>query len=130
MAEKEFEKRTALVTGGSRGMTGGRAICLRLAEAGAKVAINYAADADAARETRELVRATGAAGRIYKADVSERDQCEAMFAEIKDELGPSICWNRRHDDRPDNRSEAKSSIWETQRPWPRKNSKTSPGARW
>ena len=86
MAETEFENRTALVTGGSRGI--GRAICLRLAEAGAKVAINYAADADAARETRELVRATGAAGRIYKADVSERDQCEAMFAEIKDELGP------------------------------------------
>lgn len=86
MAEKDFENRTALVTGGSRGI--GRAICVRLAEAGAKVAINYAADADAARETRELVRATGAAGRIYKADVSELDQCKTMYAEIEEELGP------------------------------------------
>jgi len=86
MADKEFENRTALVTGGSRGI--GRAICVRLGEAGAKVAINYASNADAARETRELVNAAGGEGRIYKADVSELDQAKAMYGEIEADLGP------------------------------------------
>lgn len=86
MTEKEFENRTALVTGGSRGI--GRAICVRLAEAGAKVAINYVSDVDAAKETRDLVNEAGSVGRIYKADVSELDQAEAMFKEIESDLGP------------------------------------------
>jgi 3-oxoacyl-[acyl-carrier protein] reductase len=47
MASKELSGRTALVTGGSRGI--GRAVCLRLAEAGAQIALNYASDEAAAR---------------------------------------------------------------------------------
>lgn len=86
MADKEFENRTALVTGGSRGI--GRAICERLGQAGARVAINYASSADAARETRELVKAAGGDGRIYKADVSDLDQAKTMFSEIEADLGP------------------------------------------
>ena len=46
---REFEGRTALVTGGSRGI--GRATCVRLAQEGARVAINYAGREDAAQET-------------------------------------------------------------------------------
>ncbi len=86
MADNEFEGRTALVTGGSRGI--GRAICVRLAQSGAKVAINYVSDADAARETRKLVNEAGGEGRIYKADVSELDQATAMHKEIEAEFGP------------------------------------------
>ena len=49
--------RTALVTGGSRGI--GRAICLELAKAGCNVAVNYAGSAAAAEETAAQCRALG-----------------------------------------------------------------------
>jgi 3-oxoacyl-[acyl-carrier protein] reductase len=83
--EKELEGRTALVTGGGRGI--GRATCIRLARAGARVAINYAANDEAATETRRLVEAEGAACTLIKADVSD----PAAVRRIVDEasaLGP------------------------------------------
>jgi 3-oxoacyl-[acyl-carrier protein] reductase len=83
--EKELERRTALVTGGGRGI--GRATCIRLARAGARVAINYAANDEAATETRRLVEAEGAACTLIKADVSD----PAAVRRIVDEasaLGP------------------------------------------
>ena len=86
MTEKEFEGRVALVTGGSRGI--GRAICVRLAQAGARVAINYVADEAAAGETLDQIVEAGGAGRIYRADVADRDRVAAMYDAIEDELGP------------------------------------------
>jgi 3-oxoacyl-[acyl-carrier protein] reductase len=83
--EKELADRTALVTGGGRGI--GRATCIRLARAGARVAINYAANDEAATETRRLVEAEGAACTLIKADVSD----PAAVRRIVDEasaLGP------------------------------------------
>ena len=53
MAEGIFTGRTALVTGGGRGI--GRAICLMLAENWARVAINCQNNSEAARETLTLV---------------------------------------------------------------------------
>ncbi|MGW1075438.1 SDR family NAD(P)-dependent oxidoreductase [Streptomyces sp. NPDC002537] len=57
----EPEPRTALVTGGSRGI--GRAISQRLAEAGLVVAVHYGHDSAAAEETVAAVRAAG--GRAF-----------------------------------------------------------------
>ncbi len=86
MATKEFEGKTALVTGGSRGI--GRATCVRLAREGARVAINYVGREDAAQETRRLVEAEGAVAMTVQADVSDPAQVEAMVQSVESELGP------------------------------------------
>ena len=85
MADKEFAGRTALVTGGSRGI--GRAICARLARAGAWLAINHSASAEGAGETLELVKAEGGDGRVYQADVSSYDDTSAMYDAIETDHG-------------------------------------------
>ncbi len=86
MTDKEFSGRTALVTGGSRGI--GRAVCLRLAAEGARIALNYASDDEAAGETGRLVEAEGVACALVKADVSEPEAVSAMVAAAEAELGP------------------------------------------
>lgn len=86
MPDEEFHNRTVLVTGGSRGI--GRATCVRLAETGARIAINYAGNEEAAQETLKMVTAAGATGAVFKADVSNLDAMKQMYAEIEDQLGP------------------------------------------
>jgi NAD(P)-dependent dehydrogenase (short-subunit alcohol dehydrogenase family) len=68
--------RTALVTGGSRGI--GRAIVLRFAAEGASVAINYTSNRDAAEEVAGLARKEGVAANIYQANVGVESDCDAM----------------------------------------------------
>ena len=104
MAERDFEGRTALVTGGSRGI--GRAICVRLAEAGAAVAINYTADEEAARETLRAVEEAGGRGIVARADVSDPDEVARMVADTERRLGhvdllaasAGVAWATSHDD--------------------------------
>jgi 3-oxoacyl-[acyl-carrier protein] reductase len=86
MASKELAGRIALVTGGSRGI--GRAVCVRLAEAGARIAINYASNEAAARETQALVEAADAECLLVRADVSDPGEVAAMVAEVERGLGP------------------------------------------
>ena len=81
-----FSGRTALVTGGSRGI--GRAICVMLAEQGAAVAVNYAQNEEAARETLAQVEAAGARGLTVQADVSREEEVARMVAEAVSGLGP------------------------------------------
>ncbi|GAA3100906.1 SDR family NAD(P)-dependent oxidoreductase [Streptosporangium carneum] len=61
--------RTALVTGGSRGI--GAAVALRLAEAGADVALTYARSADRARDVVAEIRALGRGGLAIEADAAD-----------------------------------------------------------
>ena len=81
-----LEGRTALVTGGARGI--GRAICQRLGEAGANVAINYVRNQAAAEETAQRVEAAGAKSHLVRADVSCEQEVDEMVAEVKDRFGP------------------------------------------
>ena len=69
----------ALVTGGSRGI--GRAICIKLAEMGYSVIINYVSNDSAAEETLAAVRAAGARGELLKFNVGETSAAaEALSA--------------------------------------------------
>ncbi len=86
MTEQEFAGRTALVTGGSRGI--GRAISVRLAEGGATVAVNYIGNDVAAEETRHMVEAAGGRCSLQKADVSDETAVGAMVAAVEDDHGP------------------------------------------
>ncbi|PYM92462.1 MAG: short-chain dehydrogenase [Candidatus Rokuibacteriota bacterium] len=75
----------ALVTGGSRGI--GRGIALKLAEAGARVAIHYYVNEVAAKETLERVRKHGADGFLVQADVSRVDDVRRMLGQVKQQFG-------------------------------------------
>jgi len=73
--------RTAIVTGGTRGI--GEAITLALKNAGHSVAAVYGGNDDAARAFNE---ATGIP--VYRIDVSDFEACQAGVAKIVEELGP------------------------------------------
>ena len=81
-----FENRTALVTGGARGI--GRAICTMLAEQGARVAINYQRNTAAAEETYRTVQASSPQSMLVQADVSDPVEVERMVREVRAKRGP------------------------------------------
>ena len=80
-----LDGKTALVTGASRGI--GRAIALRLAAEGARVAINYAGNVKAAEEVKAAVEAAGGAAILCQADISDSAAVEAMVADVVKEFG-------------------------------------------
>jgi 3-oxoacyl-[acyl-carrier protein] reductase len=70
--------RTALVTGGSRGI--GRAACVAFARAGADVVVHYRSRADDAEVVAEEVRALGRRARTARADVTSADEVAELLA--------------------------------------------------
>ena len=77
--------KVAVVTGGSRGI--GRAICLQLAEKGAKVVINYVSRSEAAEETRAQVEAIGGECLLVKFNVADTSEVQEAFKDIIAECG-------------------------------------------
>ena len=63
--------KTALVTGGSRGI--GRAICVKFASLGYHVIVNYVSNDDAARSTLEDITKAGGTGELLKFDVADQE---------------------------------------------------------
>lgn len=80
-----FSGKTALVTGGSRGL--GRAICLRLAREGANIVFSYAGNEDAARETARLLESLGARALAVKADAADAAAVKTLFDAAVKEFG-------------------------------------------
>jgi len=83
--EVNLTGRTALVTGGSRGI--GKAIALSLAQAGADVAVNYRRDEAAAKETVAQIEKLGRKARAYSASVENWDEDVAMVADVLKDFG-------------------------------------------
>lgn len=80
-----FEGKTAVVTGGSRGI--GRAICLELAAGGANVVFCYAGNEAAAGETARAVESLGAKALAVRCDVSDAAQVDALVKAAVEAFG-------------------------------------------
>ena len=81
----KLEGRTALVTGGSRGI--GRAVALALAEEGADVVVNYVANETAARHVAEHIQKMGRRAVLAQADVAEYPDVFRMSHDVLREFG-------------------------------------------
>ena len=77
--------RTALVTGGTRGI--GYAIASALAKAGARVVLNYLQDRDRAQRAVERLRAAGAQVRAIRADVRSARGAHKLVSATRRQLG-------------------------------------------
>jgi 3-oxoacyl-[acyl-carrier protein] reductase len=75
----DLNEKVALVTGGSRGI--GRAIALALAERGARVAVNYVANAEAAAEVVEAIAGAGGQAIAIQGDVSQAEDAKRLVNE-------------------------------------------------
>lgn len=78
--------KTAVVTGAQQGI--GRAIAVALARDGAKVAINFLDDEEAAARVADEVRAQARQAIMVRGDVSRPADVEAMLATVVRQLGP------------------------------------------
>ena len=85
------DKRTVVVTGGSRGI--GRSICLSLANPDTQIYFNYfspsnpEAEKAAAAETEKIVAELGSSANSMSVDVADTKEVEAFFEKIVDETG-------------------------------------------
>ena len=86
MSDHIFQGKTALVTGASRGI--GKACALLLAQAGAKVAVNYRQNEAAAQETVAAIEALGVEATAVQADISCPEDVEALVRATTERLGP------------------------------------------
>jgi len=81
----KLKGRTALVTGGSRGI--GRAVAIALADEGADVAINYVSSETAARDVAEHIKKMGRRAVLAQADVSDYPDTFRMAQDVMREFG-------------------------------------------
>jgi 3-oxoacyl-[acyl-carrier protein] reductase len=80
-----LKDKTALVTGGSRGI--GKAIALQLARAGANVLITYARSAEAAVEVVEQIEGMGSMAKAIQADAVDFNEAEKVVAAAQEIFG-------------------------------------------
>ena len=79
------DRKTMLVTGGGRGI--GASVCRLAAEAGYRVAVNYASNETAATTLVKAIEAKGGEAFAIKADVGSEADVLAMFAAVDSRFG-------------------------------------------
>jgi 3-oxoacyl-[acyl-carrier protein] reductase len=77
--------KVAIVTGGSRGM--GRCYCKRFAEEGAKIALIYHSNAEAANDVTGAINANGGTSRAYQCDITNPGQIKKTFDKVAKDFG-------------------------------------------
>lgn len=77
--------KVAIVTGGSRGM--GRSYCERFAEEGAKVALIYNANGEAADEVIRAIEAKGGTALAYQCDITSPGRIQETFDKVAEDFG-------------------------------------------
>ena len=80
--------KTAIVTGGGRDI--GRACVMRLAQEGAKVAINYHSSSDGAESAVKEITASGGKAFALKGDMTNQADVDALIAKTQAEFGQDI----------------------------------------
>jgi 3-oxoacyl-[acyl-carrier protein] reductase len=80
-----LDGRVVLVTGGSRGI--GAAVARMAARAGADVALSFVTDPDRAAAVGREIEALGRRALVHRADVTSRDEVEALAAATKETFG-------------------------------------------
>jgi 3-oxoacyl-[acyl-carrier protein] reductase len=81
-----MEGRTCVITGSGRGI--GRGIAEHLGERGANVVVNYRSSADAAEDAVAAIEESGGEAIAAQADVTDRDEVDAMRERVHEEFGP------------------------------------------
>ncbi len=82
---KRLEGKTAIVTGGARGI--GRAISVKLASEGANVVICDLVINEAAEETIKLIEEQGVKAAAFPANVTVAEDCENLFKQATEQFG-------------------------------------------
>ena len=82
MTELVFEDRTAVVTGGRCGI--GRAICQMLAERGARVAVNFERNQQAADETVSMIAGQDEQAIAVQADVLQSAAVDRLMQPVRE----------------------------------------------
>ncbi len=85
MSNKQFEGKSAIVTGGTRGI--GKAIVLELARNGANVAFNYSKSADEAEKLKAEIEKLGVKAMSAQCDVANTEAAAEFVAAVKAEFG-------------------------------------------
>jgi 3-oxoacyl-[acyl-carrier protein] reductase len=85
MSEKQFEGKSAIVTGATRGI--GRAIALELAKRGANVAFNYARSADEAEKLKAEIENSGVKTFAAQCDVADTEASAEFVKQVQAEFG-------------------------------------------
>lgn len=80
MDPQKLNGQVALVTGADSGI--GKGVAIAIAQAGAKVLVNYVHNQKAADEVVAEIKAAGGEAFAYQADVSKEDEVQAMFAKL------------------------------------------------
>ena len=86
MVHLAFKGKTALVTGGTRGI--GRAVALRLSSEGANVAVNYFSREAEAKQTLNELESAGAKAIAIAGDVSKPSEVQRLVAKVREAFGP------------------------------------------